>query len=213
MSRKNKPIITAELIAVAVTSAVMLVIGVLYAVIRIVAEIIIQVAKSPKIYKAVPKMLNVVPATVADVTKGVSNNYKHLKHNCTYTAQNYLDEAREQVLAIQTEKVRAQTLDELKRLLIGTEGRLYYSIEKTEFPAEGRVREYINFLTYDRQTVATVNANSMVNTALNNVLGIYNGRSKKLHGTIVLEDYACDMKDITKNLEDKLGIEVKMVIA
>ena len=53
----------------------------------------------------------------------------------------------------------------------------------------------------------------MVNTALNNVLGIYNGRSKKLHGTIVLEDYACDMKDITKNLEDKLGIEVKMVIA
>ena len=72
----------------------------------------------------------------------------------------------------------------------------------------------MNFLTYDRQTVAVENANQLVNTVLNNVLGVYKGKSQKLQDTIVLDDYACDMKDISRNIAEKIGVdEVQMLMS
>ena len=54
----------------------------------------------------------------------------------------------------------------------------------------------------------------VINTVFNNVLCVYKGKSKKLQDTIVLEDYACDKKDIARNLADKLGIDkVEMLMA
>lgn len=104
--------------------------------------------------------------------------------------------------------------DKLKQLLSYTENKLYYQVEKTEFPAPGRIREYVNFFTYDRETVAVENANDLINDILNNVLCIYKGKNKKLYNTIVLDDYACDKKDMSRVLAEKLDVEeIRMVIA
>lgn len=130
-----------------------------------------------------------------------------------YLANNVLDDEEEQALAQELEDTHTKAINRLKTLMSYTENKLYYQIVKTEFPGEGRVREYINFLTYDKETVAVDNANVLVNTVMDNVLGVYKGRSKRLQDTIVLDDYACDMKDISRNIANRLGVEeVKIVM-
>jgi len=214
MSKQNSAIITAETLVIVVSSVLLIAGGIIFAVCRILAEICKQLFLKPKSRKALPKMLGILFDTTKKAGKSAYNSCSDYKKHHDYTVQNYLDEAREMLLEKRSEERYYKTLNELKRLLAGTENKLYYNVEKTEFPGEGRIREYVNFFTYDHDTVAVENANAMINEALNNVLGIYRGKSKKLNGTIVLEDYACDMKDISRNLADKLGIdEIRMVIA
>lgn len=125
---------------------------------------------------------------------------------------NPITEETEEILNSIEDKYKKHVA-ELRRLLQYTENKLYYSVEKTEFP-NGRIREYVNFFTYDRRTVAVENANTLVNTVLNNVLAVYKGKSQKLQNTIVLEDYACDMKDLTARISQVTGLkDVKAVVS
>lgn len=140
--------------------------------------------------------------------------YKTHRENQKYLEQNALEQAEAERIEQELQRQYNNTLDTLRSLLQNTENKLYYRIEKTEFPDNGRIREYVNFYTYNKNTVSVDNANSLINTALNNVLGVYKGRSKKLQDTIVLDDYACDMKDISRALAEKLDVdEIRMVVA
>jgi len=200
MARKNQAVLTIETLVTAIAAVALAVSGIIVALCRLIGVL--------------PEILKIIINVFKEIITGIHGAWKEQKEHEEYVAQHYLDQAREEVLARKIEERKQKILSELKRLLAGTENKLYYNVEKTEFPSEGRIREYVNFFTYDRQTVAVENANALVNEALNNVLGVYKGKSKKLHGTIVLEDYACDMKDISRNLADKLGVdEIKMVIA
>lgn len=144
----------------------------------------------------------------------LSKSLKDIAQDEAYARQHQLEEQEEQMLAQELAQTYNKAVDRLRTLIGYTENKLYYQVVKTEFPGEGRVREYVNFLTYDKQTVAVENANQLVNTVLNNVLGVYRGKSKKLHDTIVLEDYACDMKDISRNIAEKIGVDkVEMLMS
>lgn len=214
MAKQSSAIITAETIVIILSSIVLVTGSIIFAVCKLFAEICKQIFLKPKATKALPKMLKILCNTTKQASKGAYESCSDFKKHHDYTVQNYLDEAHAYVMERQAEERYNKTIKELKRLLAGTEYKLYYNVEKTEFPSEGRIREYINFFTYNRETVAVENANAMVNEVLNNVLGVYKGKSKKLYGTIVLEDYACDMKDLSRTLARNLGInEVKMVIA
>lgn len=140
--------------------------------------------------------------------------YRNHREHEQYLEQHAIEEAEEERIEAEIQEQYNTAIDKLHKLLDYTENKLYYHVEKTEFPSEGRIREYVNFFTYDRETVAVENANELVNEVLHNVLGVYKGRSKSLQNTIVLDDYACDLKDISHNLADKLGVdEVRMVMS
>lgn len=140
--------------------------------------------------------------------------YKNRREHEQYLEANAIAEAEELRIEREIQAQYDNAINRLRKLLDYTENKLYYSVEKTEFPSEGRIREYVNFFTYDRETVAVENANALVNEVLHNVLGVYKGKSQKLQDTIVLDNYACDMKDISRNLADKLGLEeVRMVVS
>lgn len=159
-------------------------------------------------------LLRGVYAMLSTLFKEMYLIYKNHREHETYIEQHAIEEAE----AIRIEKeIQAQynkAVNRLRTLMEYTENRLYYNVEKVEFPSEGRIREYVNFLTYDKETVAVENANALINEVMNNVLGVYKGRSKKLQDTIVLDDYACDMKDLSRNLAEKIGVkEIRMVVA
>ena len=144
----------------------------------------------------------------------LSKSLKEMAIDEAYERRHKLEEEEEKALAQDLADSYNKAVDRLRTLIGYTENKLYYQVVKTEFPSEGRIREYVNFLTYDRQTVAVENANQLVNTVLNNVLGVYKGKSQKLQDTIVLDDYACDMKDISRNIAEKIGVdEVQMLIS
>ena len=144
----------------------------------------------------------------------LSKSLKEVAIEEAYERQHQLEEEEEKALARELADSYNKAVDRLRTLIGYTENKLYYQVVKTEFPGEGRIREYVNFLTYDRQTVAVENANQLVNTVLNNVLGVYKGKSQKLQDTIVLDDYACDMKDISRNIAEKIGVdEVQMLMS
>jgi hypothetical protein len=144
----------------------------------------------------------------------VVKTLKDYEKNDKYLREHKLQEEEERQLAQEIEQNYNKAVDRLRTLIGYTENKLYYQVVKTEFPGEGRIREYVNFLTYDKQTVAIENANELVNTVLNNVLGVYRGKSQKLHNTIVLDDYACDMKDISRNIAEKIGVDkVEMLMS
>lgn len=105
-----------------------------------------------------------------------------------------------------------KALDKLRKLLSNTENKLYYEIVKSDV-GNGRIREYVNFYGYCRETVTVDNINELVNEVFDNKLITYKGRSERLNNTIVLEDYMCDMKDITNNLSKKLDEEIKLVMS
>ena len=131
-----------------------------------------------------------------------------------YLKAHQIAQEEAEALAYNSRMLYETAISKLRTLVGYTENKLYYEVVKTEFPAEGRIREYVNFYTYDRQTVAFENANDLINTVMHNVLGVYKGKNKRLHNTIVLDDYACDMKDLSRNIAQKLSVEeVKMVVA
>ena len=157
---------------------------------------------------------NSKPYGFGSFVKETFTSYEDIVKDEVYEHNNYLDEEEEHMLAVELADMYNKAVDRLRTLVGYTENKLYYQIVKTEFPGEGRIREYVNFLTYDRQTVAVENANDLVNKVLNNVLCTYKGRSKKLQNTIVLDDYACDMKDISRNIAEKIGVdEIQMLMS
>jgi hypothetical protein len=184
--RKSKENLLVEL----VLSVLILVFGSLYYVIKVLAE-----------------------GLIVYFTE-VGKNLKEIAEQEKYERQHQLEEQEEQALAQELSNAYNNAVSRLRTLIGYTENKLYYEVVKTEFPGEGRIREFVNFLTYDKQTVAVENANQLVNTVLNNVLGVYKGKSTRLHDTIVLDDYACDMKDISRTIAEKIGVdEIKMVMS
>lgn len=163
---------------------------------------------------AVFYIIKIIFTGIFEYFKELGKILKEYKDHQDYVAKNLLEEEEEERLARELLEQHEKAVDNLRYLLAHTENKLYYHVVKTEFPGEGRIREYVNFITYNRDTVALENANTLINTVFNNVLCIYKGKSKKLQDTIVLEDYACDKKDIARNLADKLGIDkVEMLMA
>lgn len=159
-------------------------------------------------------VLKIVWGGVSEYFKELFKILKEYKEHQDYLMKNALEQEEEERIARELLENHMRAVENLKQLLANTENKLYYQIVKTEFPSEGRIREYVNFITYNRDTVALENANNLVNTVFNNVLCVYKGRSQKLQNTIVLEDYACDKKDIARNIAEKIGVDkVEMLMA
>ena len=141
------------------------------------------------------------------VLKSFIEGWKERDKELKYLKAHQIAEEEAERLAQSLKDNYEKSVSKLRTLVGYTENKLYYEVVKTEYPSQGRIREYVNFFTYDRQTVAIENANQLINNVMNNVLGIYTGRIKKLQNTIVLDDYACDLRDLSSNLAQKLNVE------